>query len=115
MLQHHEPADWVVATGETHSVREFVDLAFKVAGIRDWQRYVVTDPGFIRPAEVDCLIGDATKARRMLGWHPTVGFEDLVTMMVEHDLAAESSLVAHGSSPVAGVAGHHLAVTNGWL
>jgi GDPmannose 4,6-dehydratase len=86
MLQQDEPDDYVVATGETRTVRELVELAFGVAGIDDWQRYVKVDEGFLRPAEVDLLVGDPSKARRLLGWEPTVTFAGLVTMMVEHDL-----------------------------
>ncbi len=88
MLQQEKPDDYVIATGETHSVREFVQAAFAVAGISDWERYVATDPKYLRPAEVDQLIGDASKARERLGWAPTVRFEELVKMMVESDLKA---------------------------
>jgi GDPmannose 4,6-dehydratase len=91
MLQQEEPDDYVVATGTTHSVGEFVQRAFAEAGITDWERYVRQDPKFYRPAEVDLLIGDATKARTRLGWEPEVDFETLVTMMVQHDLAVESA------------------------
>jgi GDPmannose 4,6-dehydratase len=90
MLQQEEPDDYVVATGETHEVRELVQVAFKAAGIDDWERYVQVDERFLRPADVDHLVGDATKARRLLGWEPTVSFEELVTMMVEHDLRIEA-------------------------
>ncbi|MGH2740493.1 MAG: GDP-mannose 4,6-dehydratase [Actinomycetota bacterium] len=89
MLQQDEADDYLVATGETHSVREFVELAFSVAEIEDWERYVRFDERFTRPAEVDYLVGDASKARRVLGWEPTVTFEELVAMMVEHDLKHE--------------------------
>ncbi len=85
MLQQSEPRDYVIATGQTRTVGEFVARAFAAAGL-DWQQYVVSDPGFRRPAEVDLLIGDASKAARELGWQPTVGFEELVTMMVQADL-----------------------------
>jgi GDPmannose 4,6-dehydratase len=85
MLQQSEPDDYVVATGEAHSVREFLDLAGAYAGV-DWHRHVVSDPRYFRPTEVDFLLGDATKARRKLGWTPKVGFEELVKVMVEHDL-----------------------------
>jgi len=88
MLQQDEPDDYVIATGETHSVREFVQAAFAAVGIADWERYVQTDPRLLRPAEVDQLIGDASKARERLGWAPTVRFEELVRMMVESDLKA---------------------------
>jgi GDPmannose 4,6-dehydratase len=87
MLQHDEPDDYVVATGEAHSVREFCELAFARAGL-DWERHVRVDERFLRPAEVDHLLGDAAKARRQLGWEPTVGFEALVHRMVDADIAA---------------------------
>jgi GDPmannose 4,6-dehydratase len=89
MLQQDEADDYVVATGETHSVRELLDIAFHYVGIDDWSRWVTLDPRFLRPAEVDLLIGDATKAREKLGWTPQVGFEQLVRMMVDHDLAEQ--------------------------
>ena len=85
MLQHHEPDDFVVATGETRTVRELVDLAFSHAGL-DWQKYVVQDPAFYRPAEDDLLVGDPSKAKDLLGWTPNVTFEGLVRMMVDADL-----------------------------
>lgn len=86
MLQQDAPDDYVVATGETHSVEEFVRLAFQAVGIENWRDYVRTDQRFIRPAEVDYLVGDATKSARVLGWKPEVSFEDLIAMMVEADL-----------------------------
>ncbi|MSO50079.1 MAG: GDP-mannose 4,6-dehydratase [Acidobacteria bacterium] len=86
MLQQDEPDDYVIATGESHSVRQLVEIAFTHAGL-DWQQHVVLDPAFIRPAEVDHLIGDASKAKAQLGWSPTVDFAGLVTMMVDADLA----------------------------
>jgi GDPmannose 4,6-dehydratase len=86
MLQEDEPDDYVIATGETHSVRELVEIAFGHAGL-DWHTHVVLDPQFIRPAEVDQLIGDASKAKAQLGWRPEVDFKQLVTMMVDADLA----------------------------
>ncbi|MGB1734702.1 MAG: GDP-mannose 4,6-dehydratase, partial [Acidimicrobiales bacterium] len=89
MLQQDEPDDFVVATGETHAVSEFVSLAFAAVGIDDWESYVRIDQRFFRPAEVDLLVGDASKARSQLGWQPEVSFQDLVTMMVEHDLELE--------------------------
>ena len=89
MLQQEEADDYVVATGETHSIREFLEIAFGHVGIEDWQGKVTQDPRFLRPAEVDLLIGDPTKARQQLGWQPKVGFEDLVRMMVDSDLAEQ--------------------------
>ncbi len=86
MLQQDTPEDYVIATGTTHSVRDFVIAAFASAGINDWERYIETDPRFLRPAEVDYLIGDASKAHQQLGWRPRVSFDELVRMMVEHDL-----------------------------
>jgi GDPmannose 4,6-dehydratase len=91
MLQQDQPDDYVVATGETHSIEEFLTLAFDAAGLPDWHRSVRQDPKFFRPAEVDLLIGDPKKAREKLGWVPEVDFPSLVTMMVEHDLERESS------------------------
>jgi GDPmannose 4,6-dehydratase len=85
MLQQDGPDDYVVATGRTHAVREFVRLAFETAGL-DWERYVVVDPRFYRPAEVDLLVGDPSKARRVLGWEPEVSFESLVERMVRADI-----------------------------
>lgn len=87
MLQQDEPDDYVIATGETHSLRELLDTAFRVVGIDDWSRYVRQDPAFMRPADSGLTVGDASKAREVLGWKPRVTFEELVTMMVEHDLA----------------------------
>ena len=87
MLQQDEPDDYVIATGQTHSVQEFLKLAFSIVGIDDWQRYVRTSEEFIRPAEVDPLVGDASKAAAVLGWKPQVSFEQLVAMMLEADLA----------------------------
>ena len=86
MLQQDEADDYVIGTGETHSVEEFVRIAFTRAGL-DWKKHVVIDPQFYRPAEVDLLLGDPTKARKKLRWTPEVGFEQLVTMMVDEDLA----------------------------
>ncbi len=87
MLQQPEPDDYVVATGETHSIRELLDVAFGCVGIDDWTPYVRQDARLRRPAEVDQLVGDAGKAHEVLGWKPRVGFTDLVRMMVESDLA----------------------------
>lgn len=86
MLQQPKPDDYVVATGETHTVQRLVELAFGAADL-DWKRYVVTDPALVRPAEVDLLIGDPTKAKTKLGWKPEVTFEQLVERMVKADLA----------------------------
>ena len=91
MLQQDEPDDYVVATGETHSIEEFLELAFAEVGIADWHPYVTQDPKFFRPAEVDLLIGDPTKAKTKLGWTPEVDFPQLVKMMVENDLRIESA------------------------
>jgi GDPmannose 4,6-dehydratase len=89
MLQQEQADDYVIASGVTHSVSQLVEAAFGHAGL-DWQRYVRIDPAFLRPAEVDHLIGDASKAKRVLGWEPTVSFEQLVAMMVDADIAALS-------------------------
>lgn len=93
MVQQDEPGDYVVATGETHSIRELLDVAFGAVGIDDWSGYVRQDPAFMRPAEVDLLIGDPAKARDVLGWEPKVGFEELITMMVENDVAEQRALL----------------------
>ena len=93
MLQQDTPEDFVIATGETHTIREFLDLAFAEVGIDDWSPYVRQDPRFLRPAEVDLLIGDATKAREKLGWVPEVSFPELVKMMVAHDLETGATRV----------------------
>jgi GDPmannose 4,6-dehydratase len=97
-LQQDEPDDYVIATGETHTVRELVELAFHSVGIDDWERYIETDPRFERPAEVDVLRGDASKARATLGWEPKVRFKELVDMMVQADLAGEAERASHASS-----------------
>jgi GDPmannose 4,6-dehydratase len=91
MLQQPEPDDYVIATGETHTIEELVKLAFAEVGIDDWKKYVRQDPKFFRPAEVDLLIGDASKAREKLGWEPEVTFPELVKMMVAHDLKREAT------------------------
>ena len=88
MLQADQPDDYVVATGETHTVREFLERAFSYLDL-DWRRHVKIDPRYYRPTEVDLLIGDAAKAKTVLGWEPKVSFEELVVMMVEADLRAE--------------------------
>ncbi|MBK8249447.1 MAG: GDP-mannose 4,6-dehydratase [Gemmatimonadetes bacterium] len=88
MLQHHTPGDYVVATGESHSVREFVEAAFGHAGL-EWERFVKLDPKYLRPSEVDHLLGDPSRVKRELGWTPTVTFQELVRRMVDADRAAE--------------------------
>jgi GDPmannose 4,6-dehydratase len=85
MLQQRKPADYVIATGETHSVREFLQEAFGYAGL-DWKKYVAMDKRYLRPTEVDLLLGDSAKARRVLKWKPKVGFKQLVRMMVDSDM-----------------------------
>jgi GDPmannose 4,6-dehydratase len=89
MLQQDEPDDYVLATGETHTIRELLDIAFKEVGIDDWEPYVNYDKKFERPAEVDLLLGDPTKAKEKLGWEPKVSFEELIKMMVQSDLKIE--------------------------
>ena len=101
MLQQHEPDDFVVATGETHSVREFCQLAFGHADL-DWEEHVRVDPQYFRPSEVDLLLGDATKARKKLGWSPKVSFPQLVKMMIDADFeiaAREKTLLDQGFVP----------------
>jgi GDPmannose 4,6-dehydratase len=93
MLQQNEPDDYVVATGKSHTVRQFCELAFAEVGL-DYREYVKIDERFYRPAEVDVLVGDATRAREILGWHPTREFPDLVSEMVQADLSALSSIRA---------------------
>jgi GDPmannose 4,6-dehydratase len=95
MLRQKAPDDYVIATGETHSVGEFVEAAFSAAGL-DWERFVVVDPAFVRPAEVDFLQGDPAKARRHLGWTPKTSFEDLVLLMVDADMRRASFEAEHG-------------------
>ncbi len=91
ILRQPEPDDFVLATGKTHSIRELLEVAFDAVGL-DWQKHVEIDPKLIRPAEVDHLCGDATKAREKLGWEPEVGFEELIKMMVEADLVQVQKL-----------------------
>jgi len=86
MLQQEEPDDYVIATGETHSIGDFLDLAFHFVGIQEWQSYVKQDPKFMRPAEVDVLRGDSSKAREKMNWAPKTGFEELVKKMVDNDI-----------------------------
>lgn len=94
MLLQDEPDDFVVATGETHSVREFCEVAFGHVGL-DWENHVIVDEAFYRPAEVDLLVGDASKAHEVLAWRPEVGFQDLVTMMVDADMDLLSGRLRH--------------------
>ncbi|MFH1966912.1 MAG: GDP-mannose 4,6-dehydratase [Patescibacteria group bacterium] len=90
MLQQEKPEDFVIATGKTHSVKEFLELACQVAGLKDWQAVYKHNPDFDRPAEVDLLVGDASKAKQKLGWQPSVSFEELVKIMVDAELEIES-------------------------
>jgi len=99
MLQQDEPDDYVIATGQTHTVRDLLELAFASAGVDDWERYVESDARFERPAEVDILTGDATKAHEKLGWEPKVDFAGLVDMMVRSDLVAEAARVPRPPQP----------------
>jgi GDPmannose 4,6-dehydratase len=98
MLQQATPDDYVIATGETHSVREFLDEVFGILGM-DWQKHVEVDPRYFRPAEVDLLLGDATKARKALKWEPKVTFKGLAKMMTECDwkIAKREKLIAQQS------------------
>ena len=90
MLEKNKQDDYVIATGENHSVKDFVELAFNYVGIKDWQKYVVSNmEAHMRPAEVDYLIGDASKAKKILGWKPKTSFKQLVELMVETDLKRE--------------------------
>jgi GDPmannose 4,6-dehydratase len=88
ILQHSEPSDFVLATGESHSVKEFLEEAFQYAGLGEWRQYVEIDPRYFRPAEVEVLIGDAKKAREKLGWQPKIKFKDLVKIMIDADFRA---------------------------
>lgn len=104
MMQADEADDFVIATGETHPVREFLDEAFGRLEL-DWKKYVEIDPRYYRPAEVDLLIGDASKARRVLGWEPKVSFKELVAIMVDHDLTlAQHEMALHDASAATGSA-----------
>jgi len=96
MLQQPEGDDYVIATGETHSIERLLELAFAAVDVNGWRKYVKQDPRFMRPAEVDLLIGDPSKAREKLGWTPKVSFPELVAMMVESDLAEQRAM--HGLS-----------------
>lgn len=91
MLQQDTPDDFVIATHQTHSIRDLLSLAFQRVGIAEWEQYVTQDPRFFRPAEVDLLIGDASKAKEILDWTPTVSFPELIHMMVDSDLAIEQA------------------------
>ena len=95
MLQHDKPEDYVISTGESHSIRQFLDEAFRVVGIDDWSKYVVQDPRYMRPAEVDVLCGDSSKAEKILGWKPTTSFSELVSKMVNNDI----KLLADAANP----------------
>jgi GDPmannose 4,6-dehydratase len=97
MLQQDSPDDYVVGAGEAHSVREFIELAFSHAGL-DWKEFIEVDPRYFRPAEVDCLMADASKARRVLGWEPTVNFKELVRIMVDADLQDVKAKLAGGEA-----------------
>jgi GDPmannose 4,6-dehydratase len=90
MLQQDTADDYVIATGETHSIRELLDVAFDEVGIPDWSQYVELDPRFLRPAEVELLVGDPTKAQTQLGWKPKVNFDQLIRMMVQNDLKEQA-------------------------
>jgi GDPmannose 4,6-dehydratase len=91
MLQQDVADDYVIATGKTHSVRELVATAFAAAGIDNWEDYVSSSPDLLRPADIASLVGDPSKAKAQLGWEPETTFEELVSMMVEHDLRIEKA------------------------
>jgi GDPmannose 4,6-dehydratase len=95
MLQQEEPGDYVIATGETHTIRDLLDVAFGAVDIGQWHGFVQSDDRYLRPAEVDVLVGDPRSARSRLGWEPHVDFQGLITMMVEHDLALERGQEGH--------------------
>jgi GDPmannose 4,6-dehydratase len=99
MLQQDRPDDYVIATGVSHSVRELVEIAFARVGL-DWKKSVWQDPALLRPAEVDHLLGDSTKARNQLGWAPRVDFKQLVEMMVDADLERLSAAASAARVPV---------------
>ena len=86
MMQQDKPEDYVIATGESHSIKDFLDVAFNCVGIDDWSNYVVQDPKYMRPAEIDVLCGDSSKARKQLGWSPKTSFEEMVERMVTTDI-----------------------------
>ncbi|MDZ7885528.1 MAG: GDP-mannose 4,6-dehydratase [Mycobacterium sp.] len=97
MLQQDTADDYVISTGETHSIADLLEIAFATVGIDDWSSYVRTDPSLLRPAEVDRLVGDSSKARERLGWRPTVTFRELVEMMVRNDVALQSGSEISGA------------------
>jgi GDPmannose 4,6-dehydratase len=99
MLQQDEPGDYVIATGVTNSIRDLLDIAFARIGVADWSALVSQDPRYMRPAEVDSLIGDASKAKTELGWTPTVDFTELVNMMVDADLRVEKRHADQAADP----------------
>jgi GDPmannose 4,6-dehydratase len=101
MLQQPDPSDYVIATGETHSVREFCDLAFREAGL-DYREFVREDPQFYRPAEVDLLVGDASRARKVLDWRPTYTFGELVKEMVAKDMEQQQAALRRAAATAAG-------------
>jgi GDPmannose 4,6-dehydratase len=86
MLQSNTPEDYVISTGQLHSLKDFLNISFREVGIEDWEPYVKQDPRFMRPAEVDVLRGDSTKAKEELGWKPTTSFDDIVKKMVTRDV-----------------------------
>ena len=98
MLQQEQPSDFVIATGQPHSVRDFAELAFERVGL-DWERHAVSDPLFLRPAEVDHLVGDASRARQELGWEPKTSFRELVELMIDADLARLSGAPESRAGP----------------
>jgi len=100
MTQQLESEDYVIATGETHSVQEFVEVAFNTAGLNSWERYIVIDPTFVRPAEVDFLRGEPSKAKEKLGWKPKTTFKELVSLMVASDLRQAAFEARHGQESV---------------
>lgn len=91
MLQQNKPDDYVIASGETHSVKDFVKEAFAVAGIKDWEKHIKIDKRFFRPAEVDILLGDCSKAKKQLGWEPKISFKQLVELMVKSDITKQKN------------------------
>jgi GDPmannose 4,6-dehydratase len=98
MLQQDTPNDFVIATGETHTIRELLDVAFGFVGL-DWHKYVKIDPKYFRPTEVDILQGDASKAKYLLGWEPKTKFKELIELMVEHDRNNLRSKLGNGGNP----------------